>query len=151
MPAMHLLLVLSTLSAGLCPVFAATAWQSRAAYTAAVPQTPVSSLASSTFTTKSDALAALSKALGNGTVSFPGDLEYGTSIARVWTEQLKTYPDAIVFPTTPEEVSLILQFYSQVHPLWQDGFAILGGGTYHAGGEQLVRHVVPLHLTRHNG
>lgn len=133
---------------GLCTllvsnVCAETAWQRRV-FNATASKTPISSLGGSTFTSKSNALAALSKALGNNTISYPGDLKYGSSIARIWTEQLKTYPEAVIFPTTPEQVSIIMQFYSSVHPLWQDGFAVIGGGHFDSGGAQSPSVVIDL-------
>lgn len=105
-----------------------TAWQQRnETYT--VPDRPITSFASTNFTTKSSALTALSAALGpNVTIAYAGNRDYGASIARVWTQQRKTYPEAIVYPETALDVSIILQFYGSVNNLWADGFAIMGGG-----------------------
>ena len=114
--------------------FAATAWQQRV-YNNTAAQTPLTTFGTTNFTTKSDALSVLSKALVNATVAYPGDLQYGTSLARVWTKQQKRFPDAIVFPSTPGDVSIVLQFYTGAHTLWEDGFAILGGGHADYGGK----------------
>lgn len=121
---------------GLMPVAdAATAWQQRN-FTASAPEMPVASFASTNFTTKEDALSALQAALGNGTVALPGDRSYGSTIARVWTNQRKTWPDAIVYPETTEQVSILMQFYSSAYTLWEEGFAIMGGGHGDWGGAQ---------------
>ncbi|KAK7730827.1 hypothetical protein SLS57_001662 [Botryosphaeria dothidea] len=134
---MHLLL-------GLLPAAnAATVWQQRN-YTHSVPETPVTTFASTNFTTKDDALSALATALGNATIARSGDLKYGSTIARVWTKQRKAYPDAIVYPETPEQVSILMQFYSNVHPLWEDGFAIMGGGHADFGGAQSPSVIIDL-------
>lgn len=122
---------------------AKTAWQQRR-FESAVPTTPITTFASSKYATKSDALAALQQALGNASIAYPNDLDYGISIARVWTAQRKLYPDAIIFPTTPEQVSIVMQFYSSAHQLWQDGFAIMGGGHGDTGGGQSPSVVVDL-------
>lgn len=133
----------SSLLLALVPTaIAKTAWQQRV-YTTSVPDTPqIAQFVN--YTTKADALAALTHVLDNGTVAYPGDLKYGISINRVWVEQRKTFPDAIVFPTTPEDVSIVLQFYSSVHALWTDGFAIIGGGHADFGGAQSPSVVIDL-------
>ncbi|KAK0650251.1 putative FAD-linked oxidoreductase YgaK [Lasiodiplodia hormozganensis] len=122
---------------------AATAWQNRN-LTYQIPDTPVTTFASTNFTSKSDALSALQTALGNATIATSGDLSYGSTIARVWTKQRRTYPDAIVYPETPEHVSILMQFYSNNHPLWTDGFAIMGGGHADFGGAQSPSIIIDL-------
>lgn len=129
---------------GLLPAAnAATAWQNRN-LTYQIPDTPVTTFASTNFTSKSDALSALQTALGNATIATSGDLSYGSTIARVWTKQRRTYPDAIVYPETPEHVSILMQFYSNNHPLWTDGFAIMGGGHADFGGAQSPSIIIDL-------
>lgn len=136
-------LVYSCLLAIVPSVFAATAWQQRE-YNNTVPVTPLSTIGNANFTSKSDALSALGKALSNATIAYPGDMQYGTSLGRIWTENRKIFPEAILFPKTPEDVSIILQFYSGVHALWTDGFAILGGGHADIGGGQTPSVVIDL-------
>ncbi|EKG11276.1 FAD linked oxidase [Macrophomina phaseolina MS6] len=129
---------------GLLPAAnSAAVWQQRT-YTHSVPQTPITTFASNDFIDKHEALSALMAALGNATVAYPGDIRYGLAVARVWTEQRKTYPDAFVFPETSEQVSIILQFYSKAHALWADGFAIMGGGHADAGGAQSPSVIIDL-------
>lgn len=122
---------------------AATVWQQKN-YTFELPTTPILPFSSSNFSTKTDALSALQSALGNGTIAYQGDLKYGETVARVWTKQLKTYPDAIVYPQSPEEVSIVMNFYSNVHALWADGFAIMGGGHLDTGGAQSPSVIIDL-------
>ncbi|KAJ9156209.1 FAD-binding domain-containing protein [Pleurostoma richardsiae] len=131
---------------GLLPcVRAKTAWQYRN-YTFAVPETPVASFSCDNYTSKSDALTALAAALGNDSIiAYAGDVNYGSTIARVWTKQRQTWPDAIVYPETTEQVSTLMQFYSGQHALWSDeGFAIMGGGHADFGGAQSHSVIVDL-------
>ncbi|GME36560.1 putative FAD binding domain protein [Neofusicoccum parvum] len=143
---MQSLALFGSLLLGLLPsaADAATAWQQRNV-TFAVPDTPVTAFASTNYTSKDDALSVLATALGNATIAYPGDLKYGSTIGRVWTKQRKTYPDAIVYPETPEQVSVLMQFYSSVHALWGDaGFAIMGGGHADFGGAQSPSVIIDL-------
>jgi hypothetical protein len=122
---------------------AATVWQQKN-YTFSIPATPNTTFTSN-FTSKASALSVLQSALGNGTIGYPGDLKYGETIARVWTKQRKTYPEAIIYPQTPEQVSIIMKFYSNAHALWgTDGFAIMGGGHADFGGAQSPSVIVDL-------
>lgn len=123
---------------------AATVWQQKN-YTFSVPTKPNNTFSSTNFFSKADALSALQQALGNGTIGYPGDLTYGETIGRVWTKQRKTYPDAIIYPQTPEQVSTVMNFYSAVHDLWgDDGFAIMGGGHADFGGAQSPSVIIDL-------
>ncbi|KAF2771430.1 FAD-binding domain-containing protein [Teratosphaeria nubilosa] len=123
---------------------AKTAWQQRT-YEAVVPSKPVTAFHVANYTTKADALAALVAALGNSSsIVYPGDLNYGLTNARVWPAQRKEHPDAIVSPRTPEEVSIVMQFYSGVKDLWHDGFAVMGGGHGNHGGAQSPSVIIDL-------
>ncbi|KAH5453984.1 hypothetical protein HBI24_246130 [Parastagonospora nodorum] len=123
---------------------AKTAWQQRH-FDAPVPSTSNATFTSNSFKTKDDALAALAAVLGErAPVTRSGDIRYGQSISRIWTEQLKIFPDAIVFPSGAEDVSTIMQFYSHANTLWKDGFAILGGGHLDTGGAQSPSVVIDL-------
>lgn len=124
---------------------AKTAWQYRN-YTFAVADAPETAFAADNYTSKGDALAALATALGNASqVAYPGDVSYGSTIARVWTRQIQTWPDAIVYPETTEQVSIVMQFYASQHALWGDeGFAIMGGGHADFGGAQSHSVIVDL-------
>ncbi|KAF9690380.1 hypothetical protein EKO04_011569 [Ascochyta lentis] len=123
---------------------AKTAWQQRH-FVSHVPLTPNTTFATSSFETKDDALAALAGALGGSApVTRSGDIRYGQSISRIWTEQNKIFPDAIVFPSSAEHVSTILQFYSHANTLWNEGFAIIGGGHADFGGAQSPSVVIDL-------
>ncbi|KAK7544045.1 uncharacterized protein J3D65DRAFT_3627 [Phyllosticta citribraziliensis] len=128
---------------------AATAWQ-QSNYTFPVPESQANAFGSESFSTKSEAIAAIKSALGNVTIAGVGDFEYGQTIARIWTNQRKTYPDLIVYPETTEHVSLLMQFYSKAHPFWGDeGFAIMGGGHGDWGGAQSPSVVLDLqHISK---
>ncbi|KAK8220336.1 hypothetical protein IWZ01DRAFT_4019 [Phyllosticta capitalensis] len=130
-PLIHSLVWLGFLSAA----NAITAWQ-KSNYTFPVPESPANAFSADSFSTKADAIAALKTALGNVTIAGSGDYYYGQTIARVWTNQRKTYPDYIVYPETPEHVSILMQFYSKANSFWGDGFAIMGGGHFDTGGAQ---------------
>lgn len=143
---MHCLISLSCVLGLLLPCAQAkTAWQYRN-YTFAVAEEPETTLGVANFTSKSDALSALTTALGNASlVAYPGDISYGSTIARVWTKQIQTWPDAIVYPETTEQVSILMQFYSGQYALWGDeGFAIMGGGHADFGGAQSHSVVIDL-------
>lgn len=80
---------------------------------------------SSNFTSKSQALASFEAAFDSSKIGRNGDTRYGATIARVWTQQRKTWPELILYPETAEDVSVIMQFYSAAHSFWgDDGFAI---------------------------
>lgn len=82
-------------------------------------------LFSANFTSKSEALASFEAAFNSSKIARNGDTRYGATIARVWTQQRKTWPEMILYPETPEDVSVIMQFYSAAHSFWgDDGFAI---------------------------
>ncbi|KAI9739698.1 MAG: hypothetical protein M1834_006417 [Cirrosporium novae-zelandiae] len=116
------------------------------AYNFSTPATPHTSFATSNFTDTSDALTALSQALGsNVTIAYPLSLAYGSTIARVWTKQREPYPQAIVYPKIPQHVSIIMQFYSNAYALWGDeGFAIMCGGHADFGGAQSSSVIIDL-------
>lgn len=100
------------------------------------PSTPASTF-SANYTATSDALDALSSALSpNASLAAPLTVPYGSTIGRVWPKQLETWPEAVVYPSTPEDVSTIMQFYSIYHSLWKDGFAVMCGGHFSSGGAQ---------------
>lgn len=122
---------------------AITVWQRRN-LTYPTPDTPATNLAFTNFYSKIDALSALKSALGNATISWPMELEYGSTVARVWTTQRRTYPDAVIYPETTEQVSILMQFYSSAHALWTDGFAIMGGGHADFGGAQSPSVIIDL-------
>lgn len=127
----------SLLSVALCAttVIATAGFEGRR-YDYNTPITPKSTF-SSNFTTTSEALSALSEALSpNASLAAPLTVSYGSTIGRVWPKQLETWPEAIVYPSTPEDVSIILQFYSKYHDLWEDAFAIMCGGHFSSGGAQ---------------
>jgi hypothetical protein len=63
---------------------------------------------------------------------------------QIWTDQNKIFPDAIVFPSSPQHVSTIMQFYAHANPLWKEGFAIIGGGHADFGGAQSPSVVIDL-------
>ncbi|EMD86840.1 hypothetical protein COCC4DRAFT_24647 [Bipolaris maydis ATCC 48331] len=143
---MHWKLLVSALLAVLPAAHAKTAWQQRR-FDAAVPSTKNSTFTADSFKTKNDALAALASVLGTSSpVTRSGDLLYGQSIGRIWTDQNKIFPDAIVFPSSAEDVSTIIQFYSHANTLWKDGFAIIGGGHGGTGGAQSPSVVIDLRL-----
>lgn len=144
---LSLVLSSSCLLALLPSVQAKTAWQYRN-YTFAVPEAPVTTFASTNYTSKSNALSALADALGNTTsIVYPGDVEYGSTVARVWTRQRQIWPDAIVYPETTEQVSILMQFYSGQYAFWGDeGFAIMGGGHADFGGAQSHSVIVDLQM-----
>lgn len=101
---------------------AATAWQQRNE-TFAVVDAPLGVF--SNFTTKADAVAGLELALNSSKISRQGDFRYGQTIARIWTEQRKIWPELILYPENTVDVSVIMQFYSAAHTFWGDnGFAI---------------------------
>lgn len=77
------------------------------------------------FTSKSQALTSFEAAFDSSKIARDGDTRYGATIARVWTQQRKTWPEMILYPETAEDVSVIMQFYSAAHTFWgDDGFAI---------------------------
>lgn len=113
----------STLLALAAAVHGATVWQQRNVSF----ETPVASLGvfPSNFTSKSEALTSFEAAFGSSKIARGGDTRYGATIARVWTEQRKTWPELILYPETAQDVSVIMQFYSAAHGFWgNDGFAI---------------------------
>lgn len=101
---------------------AATAWQQRNE-TFAVEEAPLGVF--SNFTSKAGAVASLELALNSSKISRQGDFRYGQTIARIWTEQRKIWPELILYPENTVDVSVIMQFYSAAHTFWGDnGFAI---------------------------
>lgn len=119
-----------------------TVWQQRN-LTFEVPATVSSAFTN--YTTSSDALASLTAALGIDHFAYPGDVAYGLTIARVWTQQRKTWPEVIVYPETTADVSILMQFYSSAHALWgTTGFAIMGGGHADFGGAQSPSVIIDL-------
>lgn len=76
------------------------------------------------FTSKSDALSKFETVFDSSKISRNGEVRYGETIARVWTEQRKTWPELILYPETSDDVSIIMQFYSAANSFWDDGFAI---------------------------
>lgn len=101
---------------------AATAWQQRNE-TFAVEEAPLGVF--SNFTSKADAVASLEHALNSSKISRQGDFRYGQTIARIWTEQRKIWPELMLYPENTADVSIIMQFYSAAHTFWDDnGFAI---------------------------
>lgn len=113
---------------GACLAFAATAraataWQERNE-TFAVADAPLG-LFSTNFTSKADAVSSLELALNSSKISRQGDFLYGETIARIWTQQRKIWPEMILYPEDTVDVSIIMQFYSAAHTFWgDDGFAI---------------------------
>lgn len=70
-------------------------------------------------------MAGLEAALNSSKISRQGDFRYGQTIARIWTEQRKIWPELILYPENTLDVSVIMQFYSAAHTFWGDnGFAI---------------------------
>ncbi|KAF8913671.1 FAD-binding domain-containing protein [Mucidula mucida] len=116
--------------------YAITAFQEKS-YNFTVPNTPLASFDVS-YVGVDDALSSLADALGaNATVEYPGAVAYGSTQARVWAKQCKPYPDAIAYPQTPEDVSIIMQFYHSNHYLWgTEGFSVMCGGHAQMGGAQ---------------
>lgn len=113
----------SNLLALVATVQGATVWQQRNV----TFDVPASSLGvfPSNFTSKSDALSNLEAVFNSSKISRSGDYRYGATIARVWTEQRKVWPEMILYPESAEDVSIVMQFYSAAHALWgDDGFAI---------------------------
>lgn len=101
---------------------AATAWQQRNE-TFAVADAPLGIFPN--FTSKADAVASLELKLNASKISRQGDFRYGQTIARIWTEQRKIWPELILYPENTVDVSVIMQFYSAAHTFWGDnGFAI---------------------------
>jgi len=101
---------------------AATAWQQRNE-TFPVADAPIGVF--SNFTSKADAVASLELTLNSSKISRQGDFRYGQTIARIWTEQRKIWPELILYPENTVDVSVIMQFYSVAHTFWGDnGFAI---------------------------
>lgn len=143
----------SLLSAGILSLAAtaqgATVWQQRDVVFD-VPE-PTLGLFPSNFTSKAEALSSLASVLGSSKIAQDGQLRYGETIARVWTQQRKTWPEKIVYPESAADVSVLMQFYSAAHALWgDDGFAIMGGGHADFGGAQSPSVIVdlsPLHTT----
>lgn len=127
----------SLLPVALCAATAlATAGFEGRRYDYETPSTPASTFTAN-YTTTADALDALSSALSpNASMAAPLTVQYGSTIGRVWPKQLETWPEAIVYPNTPGDVSIIMQFYSIYHALWEDGFAIMCGGHFSSGGAQ---------------
>lgn len=115
---------LGTLLALAATTHGATVWQQRnVSFDVSVP----ASLAifPSNFTSKSEAVTAFEAAFDSSKIARSGDTRYGATIARVWTEQRKVWPDMILYPETADDVSVIMQFYSAAHSFWGDaGFAI---------------------------
>ncbi|RDW64827.1 6-hydroxy-D-nicotine oxidase [Coleophoma cylindrospora] len=113
-------------------------------YDFAVPSTPVATF-NDNFTSTTEAIASLKAALSaNASVAAPLSLQYGSTVARVWPKQLETWPEAIVYPSTPEDVSIIMQFYSKYHGLWDEAFAIMCGGHFSSGGAQTKSLIIDL-------
>lgn len=122
----------------------ATVWQQRNV-TFGVPDYTLG-LFQSNFTSKSDALSSLESVLGSSKIAQNGDVRYGATIARVWTQQRKTWPERIVYPESASDVSVVMQFYSAAHTLWgDDGFAIMGGGHADFGGAQSPSVIIDLY------
>lgn len=101
---------------------AATAWQQRnETFAVADAQLGVFS----NFTSKADAVANLELTLNSSKISRQGDYRYGQTLARIWTEQRKTWPELILYPENAVDISVMMQFYSAAHTFWGDnGFAI---------------------------
>lgn len=115
--------IISSLLALAATVQGVTVWQERNV-TFDVPTSSLGVFASN-FTTKFDALSSFEAALGASKISRSGDVRYGATIARVWTDQRKVWPEMILYPESAEDVSVIMQFYSAAHSFWgDDGFAI---------------------------
>lgn len=127
-------------AAALCAATAhATAGFEGRRYDYDAPSTPEPTFSSTNLnhTTTADALSALASALSpNASLAAPLTVQYGSTIGRVWPKQLETWPEAVVYPGTPEDVSVIMQFYSAYHALWEDGFAVMCGGHFSSGGAQ---------------
>lgn len=101
---------------------ATTAWQQRNE-TFAVEDVSLGIF--SNFSSKADAVASLETTLNSSKISRQGDLRYGQTIARIWTQQRKVWPELILYPEDTADVSIIMQFYSAAHTFWgDDGFAI---------------------------
>lgn len=114
---------LSSLAALAATVRGATVWQSRN-LTFDAPASTLG-LFPSNFTSKSEALVSFEAVFDSSKISRSGDLRYGETIARVWTQQRKTWPEMILYPENATDVSTILQFYSAAYSFWgNDGFAI---------------------------
>lgn len=130
-------------------VHGATIWQQRDVVFD-VPN-PTLGLFPSNFTSKAKALSSLASVLGPSKIAQDGQVRYGETLARVWTQQRKTWPERIVYPESAADVSVLMQFYSAAHTLWgDDGFAIMGGGHADFGGAQSPSVIVdlsPLHTT----
>ncbi|ROW04786.1 hypothetical protein VMCG_04891 [Cytospora schulzeri] len=141
----ELLVQKSLISVALCAAtVSATAGFEGRRYDYDTPSTPITTF-SANYTTTADALEALSLALSpNASLAAPLTVPYGSTIGRVWPKQLETWPEAIVYPNTPEDVSIIMQFYSKYHALWEDGFAIMCGGHFSSGGAQSSSLIVDL-------
>lgn len=115
--------IVSSLLALVATVQGTTVWQQRNL----TFDIPVSSLGvfASNFSTKADALSSFEAAFSSAKISHSGDIRYGATIARIWTEQRKVWPEMILYPESAEDVSIIMQFYSSAHSFWgDDGFAI---------------------------
>ncbi|KAH8746957.1 hypothetical protein F5883DRAFT_437689 [Diaporthe sp. PMI_573] len=111
-----------------------------------VPEVELGRFTTGMFASKSDALSGLASVIGAEKVAYSGDKKYGAAVARVWTQQLKTYPEAILYPTSVDDVSAIMQFYSAAHDLWgNDGFAFMAGGHADFGGAQSPSVIVDLY------
>lgn len=122
-----------------------TVWQQRNV-TFDVPDATLGlGLFQTNFTTKAEALSNLTAVLGSSKVAQDGDVRYGETIARVWTQQRKTWPERIVYPESASDVSVLMQFYSAAYSLWgHEGFAIMGGGHADHGGAQSPSVIVDL-------
>ncbi|KKY37727.1 putative fad binding domain-containing protein [Diaporthe ampelina] len=91
-------------------------------------------------------VAGLELTLNSSKISRQGDFRYGQTIARIWTQQRKTWPELILYPENTVDVSVIMQFYSAAHTFWGDnGFAIMGGGHADFGGAQSPSVIIDLH------
>jgi len=111
-----------------------------------VPNAVLGQFSSAKFTNKASAISRLEATLGSGKVAYQGDTRYGATIARTWTQQLKIWPEAIVYPATANDVSTIMQFYSAAHTLWgNDGFAFMAGGHADFGGAQSPSVIIDLY------
>lgn len=116
--------ILSSLLALAATVQGVTVWQQRNV-TFDVADSSLGLFSSTNFTTKSDALSSFEATFGSSKISRSGDVRYGATIARVWTDQRKVWPELILYPESAEDVSVIMQFYSAAHSFWgDDGFAI---------------------------
>lgn len=116
-------LILSSLLALVATAQGATVWQQRNV-SFEVPEHTLG-LFPSNFTSKTEALTSLEAVFNSSRIARSGDFRYGETIARIWTNQRKIWPEMILYPETANDVSIIMQFYSAAYSFWGDeGFAI---------------------------